>query len=256
MNEKIFEAIPEVTRILPIEEAKKLGAEMEFSEKYGDTVRVVTFGEYSKEFCGGTHVKNSEDIGLFVLESEEAVSSGTRRIQGRTSLGALKYLAAKKALLNEAEATFGGIADNDLIGKEKTLLNEVSSLKKELAAIKDRMASASAKKLADEFVEVNGVHVFAKFVAGEDRNALLRLGDNLKTVYEDFAIMLLGGEDGNAPLVVLAGGKGAKVGAGNIIKAVSPILEARGGGKPEMASGSAKVTSKFADAAAKMKGLF
>ncbi len=256
VNEKIYSAIEEVTHVLPIEEAKKLGAEMEFSEKYGSTVRVVTFGEYSKEFCGGTHVKNSEDIGLFVLESEEAVSSGTRRIQGRTSLGAIKYLAQKRALLNEAESLFGGISDKDLIGKEKSLMTETSSLKKELASIKDQMASANAKKLADEFVEVNGVHVFAKYVKGEDRNALLRLGDNLKVVYEDYAVMLLGGEEGNAPLVVLAGGKGAKLGAGNIIKAIAPILDARGGGKPEMASGSAKAASKFDEASAKMKELF
>ncbi len=254
VNDKILEAIPEITHVLPIEEAKKLGAEMEFSEKYGETVRVVTFGEYSKEFCGGTHVKNSEDIGLFVIESEEAISSGTRRIQARTSLGALNYLAKKKALLAQVEEKLSA-ADQDVLSKEKALMEENASLKKELGSLKDKLASSNAKKLAENFVEENGVHLFYQYVEGSDRNSLMKLGDNLKGLHSDFIILLAGGSNGDHPLVCFAGGKGAKIGAGTILKEVGPILNARGGGKPEMASGSAKDVSKGEEAFAKMKEL-
>lgn len=247
VNEKIVEAIPEVTKILPIEEAKKTGAEMEFTEKYGSTVRVVTFGDYSKEFCGGTHVKNSEDIGLFVLQSEEAVSSGVRRIVGLTSQKAIAYLGAKARLLRDVEDTLG-VSERDALSRVKANLGEISSLKKELGALKDKMASASAKDLASAFAEEKGVHLLGRYFPGKDRAELLRLGDSLKTIYPDYLIVLLGGADGNHPLVVLAGGKGLSLGAGNAIKKISPLLQARGGGKSESASGAAKDCSKLEEA--------
>ena len=253
VNQKISEAIPQITKILPIEEAKNLGAEMEFSEKYGDVVRVVTFGEYSKEFCGGTHVSNSRDIGLFVIESEEAISSGTRRIQARTSLGAYRFLDNKRRLLSNVESLFSGSSDKDILTREKALQSEASSLKKELSSLKDKLSSLEAKKQLEAFEEVNGIHLYVHHFPEMERNDLLRLGDNLKVVHSDYLILLLGGKE-NHPLVCLAGGKATKLGAGGAVKLISPILDARGGGKPEMASGSAKSIAKLEEAKSLIKG--
>jgi alanyl-tRNA synthetase len=134
-------------------------------------------------------------------------------------------------------------------------MEENASLKKELGSLKDKLASSNAKKLAENFVEVNGVHLFYQYVEGSDRNSLMKLGDNLKGLHDDFIILLAGGNNGDHPLVCFAGGKGAKIGAGAVLKEVGPILNARGGGKPEMASGSAKDVSKGEEAFAKMKSL-
>ena len=252
VNQKISEGIPQITKILPIEEAKSLGAEMEFSEKYGDVVRVVTFGEYSKEFCGGTHVSNSRDIGLFVIESEEAISSGTRRIQGRTSIGAYRYLDNKRRLLANVESIFPGSSDKDILQKEQALQGEASSLKKELSSLKDKLSALEAKKQQEAFEDIGGIKLYVQHFPEMGRNDLLRLGDNLKVVHPDYLILLLGGKDEH-PLVCLAGGKATKLGAGGAVKLVSPLLEARGGGKPEMASGSAKSLQKLAEAKALIK---
>ncbi len=245
VNEKIAEAIEEVTEVLPLEEAKKLGAEMEFAEKYGDTVRVVEFGEYSREFCGGTHVKNSSDIGIFVIESESAVSSGVRRIQARTSLGAYAYLSSKKSVLSSLEAELGGVSDSAVEKNLKGVKEENASLKKELEAVKSKLAASSAKSLDSEFVEINGVYFLGKFVEG-GRNELLKIGDSLKVKHENYLLFLAGKDDKGISLVAFAGGEGAKrLGAGAAIKLAAPLLGGNGGGKDTMASGSAKDLSAF-----------
>ncbi len=253
VNEKILEAIPEITEVLPIEEAKKRGAEMEFAEKYGETVRVVEFGEYSREFCGGTHVKNSSDIGLFVLESESAVSSGVRRIQGRTSYGAYEYLSKKRAMLTQATSRLC-CQDNELLGKINSLQDGLSSSNKEIASLKAKMASDSAKSLSSILEEINGVSFLAKKLDKGERNDLLSLADNLKSGKKDYYLFLAGKGEKGVSLVIMAGGEGAKrLGAGAGMKLVAPLLGGNGGGKPEMASGSGKDLSRFDEASSLLK---
>ena len=243
VNEKIVESIEEKTLVLPIEEAKSLGAEMEFSEKYGDTVRVVTFGEFSKEFCGGTHVKNTSEIGLFVIESESSVASGIRRIQARTSLGALKYLNKKRALLSRLESSLGVANDEDALPRAKALNDKLDEEEKTIKALKDKLASSSAKSMNEEFVEEGGKFLLVKKVPSLGRKDLLNLGDQLKVVHEHSLIMLLGEENA---LVCFATGDVAKsLGAGKAIKEVSSLLSGNGGGRPEMASGSYKDASRL-----------
>ncbi len=255
VNEKILEGIEEVTEILPIEEAKKLGAEMEFSEKYGDTVRVVEFGDYSKEFCAGTHVKNTSEIGLFVIESEGAVSSGVRRIQARTSYGAYEYLAKKKALLDEIKGKFS-CQDGEVLGKINTLVEDNSSKNKEIASLKEKLASDSAKQLSQGLKQVNGVAFLAKTLENGERADLLRLGDNIKSKEKDYFIFLAGKGAKGISLLIQAGGEGAKkLPAGKAMKLVAPMLEGNGGGKEEMASGSAKSLEKFSSAADTLENL-
>ena len=248
VNEKILEALPEVTEVLPIEEASKLGAEMEFEEKYGEKVRVVEFGDYSREFCAGTHVSNSSEIGLFVIESEGAVSSGVRRIQARTSAGAYAYLSKKKALLDEAKKTLNAL-DSELVGKEKSLLETISSQSKEIASLKQKMASDSAKKLGEQMENVGGVSFLCQKLDKAERGDLLRLGDSIKGKEKDFFLFFAGKGEKGVSLLIQAGGKGAeKLPSGAAMKLVAPLLGGNGGGKPEMASGSAKSLEKFEEA--------
>ena len=253
VNEKIIEGIPELTEVLPIEEAKKVGAEMEFSEKYGDVVRVVEFGDYSKEFCGGTHVSNSSEIGLFVIESESAVSAGTRRIQARTSLGALRYLHNKKASLDAAKDVLGGVQDALVAKSISSLKEDNASLRKQLDIVNDKLASSQSKAMESEVENVNGISFFFKKVEG-GRNEIIKFGDSLKSRYKDYLFFLVGSEGPSYPLVCFASGEGAKkVGAGNAVKLVGPLLSGNGGGRPEMASGSAKDLAKFEEAKALLK---
>lgn len=253
VNNAISEAIEEKTLLLPIEEAKKVGAEMEFGEKYGDTVRVVTFGETSKEFCGGTHVHNSAEIGSFVLVSEEAISSGVRRIVGKTSLGALSYLKGKEALLSEVESRFLA-NDSALLGKIDALQRSEKEAKKEIAALQDRISSAEAKKNASLVKNVNGISFLSFFKEGASREDLLALGDRLKSGSSDYCYLLLGGKEGARPFVALVNGVAlSKVDASTVAKELKEKLGGGGGGKPSMASGMLKSSKGFEEYASSIE---
>ena len=253
VNEKIAESIPEETKILPVDEAKNLGAEMEFSEKYGSVVRVVCFEDFSKEFCGGTHVKNTSEIGLFVLESESSVSAGTRRIQARTSLGAYQYLRRKSEVLASIESETLS-KDDTVLESVKKLERHIDELQAELNQLKDKMSSSEANELQKQFEEIDGIYFLAWKGEGE-RGDIMKLGDSLKSIYSDYVLFLCGKGSKGYSLVVFAGGKGAQIGAGKIMKEIAPILGGNGGGKPEMASGSAKNLDGFEAAISKAKTL-
>lgn len=251
VNEKIAESIPEETKILPVEEAKNLGAEMEFSEKYGSVVRVVCFEDFSKEFCGGTHVKNTSEIGLFVLESESSVSAGTRRIQARTSLGAYQYLRRKSEVLASIESETLS-KDDTVLESVKKLEGHIDELQAELNQLKDKMSSSEANELQKQFEEIDGIH-FLSWKGEGERGDIMKLGDSLKSIHSDYVLFLCGKGSKGYSLVVFAGGKGAQIGAGKIMKEIAPILGGNGGGKPEMASGSAKNLDGFEAAISKAK---
>ncbi len=254
VNAKISEGIEEITEILPIEEAKKLGAEMEFSEKYGKTVRVVEFSDYSKEFCGGTHVKNTSEIGLFVIQSDDALSSGTRRIQALTSLEAISYLSKKKAVLSATESILNS-NDVDFTNRLTSLITEMASLKKELSEAKEKLAGLEAKNAS--FEDINGISFLAMVKEGSQREELLTLGDSLKSNKKDYAIILIGGNEGKMPITVFLGGKALnKAKAGDILKKISAILGGSGGGRPDMASGQVKTKKGFEKAIEEVKNIF
>lgn len=257
VNGWINDAIEQKTLLLPIEEAKKTGATALFDEKYGDVVRVVTFGDISKEFCGGTHVHNTAEIGCFAIEFEESIASGVRRIQARTGLKAYELLKKREALLADIQAMMKAGSYLEIQDRLKTLLHEKEVLTLENRRLKEKEANFEAKQLENRFVMYNGVHLLAAYLYDTDRDGLMKRMDQLKTVYDDDVIVLIGGKDGNLPIVSHVSSLAQKEGirAGDLVKAVSGILGGSGGGRPEMASGGGKDVSKIDEALAKVKEL-
>ncbi len=257
VNGWINDAIEQKTLLLPIEEAKKTGATALFDEKYGDVVRVVTFGDVSKEFCGGTHVHNTAEIGCFAIEFEESIASGVRRIQARTGLKAYELLKKREALLADIQAMMKAGSYLEIQDRLKTLLHEKEVLTLENRRLKEKEANFEAKQLENRFVMYNGVHLLAAYLNDTDRDGLMKRMDQLKTVYDDDVIVLIGGKDGNLPIVSHVSSLAQKEGirAGDLVKAVSGILGGSGGGRPEMASGGGKDASKIDEALAKVKEL-
>ena len=247
VNELIFESIEEETKVLNIEDAKKLGAKALFDDKYGDTVRVVCFGDASKEFCGGTHVKNTEEIGLFVIEYEESVAAGVRRIQARTSQGAYELLKKREMILSRVRDTLGLASYQDVASKLNALITEKEGLKKLSESLNDKLAYLSSEAMKKEFEEVNGLMVLTKFLKDNKRNNLVSVCDNLKTQYPNSLIVLVGEENGGYPIVVSSSQEAIKRGllAGKVVKELATILLGSGGGRPDLASGAGKDISNL-----------
>lgn len=257
VNEWIAEGIPCTTQVLPIEEAKKIGAKALFDEKYGDVVRVVCFGDVSKEFCGGTHVSNSQDIGIFVIEFEESTGAGIRRIQARTSYGAYELIKRRENLLARVRDQVGVASYNDVPNRVSTLLKEKDEMKKMNESLSDKIAYLSSESLKNSFNEVNGISYLYAYLKGNKRDSLLSLSDNLKKTHENYLIVLIGEENGNLPVICAASKIANEKGylAGNIVKQVTNALGGSGGGRPDMASGAGKDSSKVGEALNLLKGL-
>ncbi len=257
VNEWIAEGIPSETKVLPIEEAKKMGAKALFDDKYGDVVRVVCFGDVSKEFCGGTHVSNTADIGIFAIEYEESVAAGIRRIQARTSLGAYELLKKRETVLARVRDQVGVASYTDVPTRINTLIKEKDEMKKANESLSDKLAYLSSQSLKEQFVEVNGIHLLVNYLKGNKRDALLSLADNLKTAYNDYLIVLIGEENGTLPIVVASSKAAIDKGllAGNVIRQVAQNLGGSGGGRPDMASGAGKDASKVGQTLELVKGL-
>lgn len=240
------------TKILPIEEAKKLGAKALFSEKYGDIVRVVIVDDVSKEFCGGTHVDNTKDIGVFKIENEESIASGIRRIQARTSVNAFNLFKKEEAILENTKNTLGAASYFEIDDRLHGLEKQKDFLKKDNERLMDRVSYAVSLNMANEFVTYNGYKVLIKYMKETHREGMLKIIDYLKTNIDNYVIVLIGNNDGNLPIVVALDGTPLQDGlkAGNIVKAVANILNGSGGGNPKLAFGQGKDATKI-DAAIK-----
>lgn len=245
----ISEAIPEETKVLSIDEARKIGAKALFDDKYGDVVRVVCFGEVSKEFCGGTHVKNSQDIGIFVIESEESVASGVRRIVARTSLGAYELLKKRENMLNQARNSLGAGSYGEVATRLSTLLNEKADLKKTVETLQNKLASSEANSINNEFTQANGYEVLVKHIKDANRNALASLIDRLKVSHPNSVIVLVGDDANSISVICSVNGEALKsYKAGDLVRLTAGALGGSGGGRPDFASGAGKDKSKIADA--------
>ena len=257
VNNWIAEGIECETKVLPIEEAKKLGAKALFDDKYGDMVRVVCFSDVSKEFCGGTHVANTSDIGAFVIEYEESVAAGIRRIQARTSISAYELLKKRENMLAHVRDQLGVTSYGDVSTRVNNLIKEKDEYKKLSEALSDKISYINSQSLKNSFEQINGINLLVSFLKGQKRDNLLSLIDNLKQEHNDYLIVLIGEENGNLPIVVAASKSANEKGllAGNIVRAVAQALKGSGGGRPDMASGAGKDASQVEQAIQLVKGL-
>ncbi|MHC3511025.1 alanine--tRNA ligase [Streptococcus suis] len=233
VNEQIWNAIPVVTVETDIETAKEMGAMALFGEKYGKEVRVVTIGDYSVELCGGTHVSNTAEIGIFKILKEEGIGSGTRRIIAVTGREAFLAYRDQEDALKEVAATIKSPQIKEVPNKVESLAQQVRDLQKENAALKEKAAAAAAGDVFKDVKETNGVRYIASQVQVSDAGALRTFADNWKQKdYSDVLVLVAAIGD---KVNVLVASKSSDVHAGNLIKVLAPIVAGRGGGKPDMA---------------------
>ena len=254
VNREIRNHLPVVVRNMPIEEAKKTGAAALFGEKYGDIVRVVSMGDFSIEFCGGTHVANTGDIMAFKILSESGVAAGVRRIEALTSKGLMEYYEEQEQKLHEAAKMLKTTPDN-MEEKISHLQAENKALKSEVESLKGKLAKDAIGDVMNQVTEVVGVKLLAAKVEGVDMNGLRDLGDQLKDKLGEGVVVLVSATDGKVSLMAMATkgaiDKGAH--AGNLIKACASCVGGGGGGRPNMAQAGGKKPEGMNDALTKAK---
>ncbi|MDW7797236.1 alanine--tRNA ligase [Streptococcus canis] len=248
VNQQIWKALAITTTETDVETAKSMGAMALFGEKYGKTVRVVQIGDYSVELCGGTHLSNSSEIGLFKILKEEGIGSGTRRILAVTGQQAFESFRRQEDALKEIAHTLKVPQMDQVPAKVVSLSEQLRDLQKENAELKEKAAAAQAGDVFKDVKEVNGLRYIASQVSVSDAGALRTFADNWKQKdYSDVLVLVAAiGEKVN----VLVASKSKEVHAGNMIKVLAPIVSGRGGGKPDMAmaggSDAAKMTELLA----------
>ncbi len=260
VNEKIAEGLTVDTQVMGIEEARKTGAMALFGEKYGEKVRVVNMGDWSVELCGGTHVKNTNEIGQFKIVSENGVAAGVRRIEALTGDNARAYYENLEEELNKAaellKATPATLAE-----RIAALQKELKELKSENESLKAKEAQAAAGNVLDSVVEVKGVKFLAAHIANVDMNELRNLGDDLKAKIGEGVVLLISDKDGKVSMVAMAtdAAQAAGAHAGNLIKAIAKEVGGGGGGRPNMAQAGGKnpagIDSALALAKTELEGM-
>ena len=252
VNEQISKGLDVIVKNMPMEEAKKTGAQALFGEKYGDIVRVVNMSDFSIEFCGGTHVKNTSEIMAFKIISETGVAAGVRRIEALTSDGLMKYYAQIEETLKNA-AHFVKATPENLADKITHLMAENKALHGEVESLKSKMAQEAAGDVMDQVTEIKGVKLLAARLDGIDMNGLRGLGDQFKAKLGDGVVVLASANDGKVSLMVTATDGAMKQGAhaGNLVKAIAGCVGGGGGGRPNMAQAGGKNPAGIPDALAK-----
>ena len=254
VNEKIAEAIPVETAVMSVDEAKKTGAMALFGEKYGEKVRVVSMGDFSKEFCGGTHVKNTGEISAFKIISESGVAAGVRRIEAITGDNVFAYYAKLEDELNQAAKVVKSTPAN-LVDRLEHLMAELKALQSENESLKSKAAKDALGDVMDQVAEVKGVKLLATSVDGVDMNGLRDLGDQLKEKLGDGVVVIASSCDGKVNLIAMATDNAMAAGAhaGNLIKAIASKVGGGGGGRPNMAQAGGKNPAGIPDAIAEAK---
>ena len=241
VNEKIAEDLPVETKVMSLEEAKKTGAMALFGEKYGDTVRVVMIGDFSRELCGGTHVGHTGDIASFKILSESGVAAGIRRIEALTGRNVTAYYQEMEEKLAET-ARILKTTPVSLTERAEHLMAELKALQSENESLKSKAAKEALGDVMDQVVEVNGVKLLATKVSGVDMNGLRDLGDQLKAKIAEGVVVLMSDLDGKVNMVAMATDGAMKKGAhaGNLIKGIAALVGGGGGGRPNMAQAGGK----------------
>ncbi|MBO3705030.1 MAG: alanine--tRNA ligase [Candidatus Accumulibacter sp.] len=252
VNDEILANAAREAAVLPIDEARRAGAMMLFGEKYGDEVRVVTIGS-SKELCGGVHVQRSGDIGLFKIVAESGVAAGVRRVEAVTGDGALALAQEQQALLAEAAAAIKA-PPAEVPAKLAQVLDNVRSLERELARLKQKLASSQGDDLLAQAVAVKGAHVVAAVVEGADVNTLRSTIDKLRDKLKSAAVVLASVSGGRITLIAgVSADLTAKVRAGELVNMVAQQVGGKGGGRPDMAQAGGSEPAKLPAALASVR---
>lgn len=253
VNARIFDSLNVIKEELTLQEAKAKGATALFGEKYGEKVRVVSVGDYSMELCGGTHLENSSQIGMFKMLSETGVAAGVRRIEAITGRSVYSYLFNLDTKIN-------GIADQlktnvpDVEGRIESLLLDLKKAQKENDSLKQKAASKGADDLIENAKEINGIKVITAKFEGLDANTLRTLGDKLKDQMDSALIVLATVNGSSISFISMATDEAIKKGAhaGNVVREVAKVAGGGGGGRPNMAQAGGKDASKVDEALAKV----
>ena len=255
VQDSILEGYPIDIKEMPISEAKKLGATALFSEKYGQTVRVVNMGGYSIEFCGGTHLDNTAKVGAFQLTSEGSVASGVRRIEAYTGKACMARMENAQAMLADAAAKLK-VKPADLAGKIQANLDEIKELKRQIEQYQAKDASGAVEKLLESAKEIGGVKVLTAKVSGMDAAKLRQMGDMLRDKAANI-VGVLASVNGEKPSFLAICGKDAVakgLKAGEMVKLVCSTCGGSGGGKPDSAMGGGKDAAKVDEALSLVEG--
>lgn len=252
VNEKIMETFNVETNLMTLEEAKAKGAMALFDDKYGDKVRVVEVADYSKELCGGTHVKNSGQIGLFKIIGESGVAAGIRRMEAVTGFTAIKYVEDKQNTLKKACASLK-CNEKDILNKISSQASEIKEKEKEISELKAKLTSGAEDDILNSAKEINGINVIAYALEDVDGNALRDLGDKIRNKADKSVVVLISKANDKVNLVAMATKDAVACGihCGKIIKEVAQVVGGGGGGRPDMAQAGGKLPEKVNEAVEK-----
>jgi alanyl-tRNA synthetase len=251
VNEQVLRNVKVDTELMPVEDAIRGGAMALFGEKYSGMMRVLTVPGFSKELCGGTHVRATGDIGVFKITSDESIASGVRRIRAVTGFDAYERFREDEKLIEEAAASLRTSRAElpNVIGK---LQDELKKARRETEELKLKIATGAINTSAsngDEAREVAGVRVLAKEASGLDAAGMRQLSDTLLDRIKSGVVVIGRANDGKASLIVRTSADlTKKVPAGQVIKELAPIIGGRGGGKADMAEGGGSQPEKLAEA--------
>lgn len=247
VNAVLLNSAPVVTEVLPIEEAKKKGAMALFGEKYGDTVRVVSVGDYSTEFCGGTHLKNASEAGLFKIVSESSVASGVRRIEAVTGSNTMKLLYDSLETLDKAAAILK-TQNSELVNRLTGVVGELREKDKKIEQMQQAAANAQLGNL-DE-TDINGVKLITAALDGTGADGLRKVGDGLADKYDCFIAVLAGTNEGKSNILCKCSKSAIARGAnaGTIVREVAAAAGGKGGGKPDQAMAGVPDAAKIPEA--------
>ena len=252
VNESIFDAIDVETSVVSLDESKKMGATGLFEDKYGDLVRVVQVGDFSMELCGGTHVKNTSEVGLFKIVQETGIAAGVRRIEALTGRNTYKYLNENEDELDKLSDAFKAKKEDLLVKAEQTI-NELKDREREIKELKNKIQSAELKNLDSEVKNLNGINYIISVIDAGNMNELRQAGDKLKDKVKSGIVMVAADIGGKTSFIItLTKDVVSKVVTANILmKNIAPLLDAKGGGRDDMAQAGGGNSDKLKEFEAK-----
>jgi alanyl-tRNA synthetase len=241
------------TDIMTLDEARETGAVALFDEKYKGEVRVVSVGDFSSELCGGTHVRNSGEIGLFKIVSEAGVAAGVRRIEAVTGINALKFVEDKDLVIKDAASTLK-CSEKEVLNKIQSQVTELKEKEKEIIELKRKLASSVEEDLAKNIKDINGIKLVSAALKDIDGDSLRDLADKIRDKISDGLVVLGSEYEGKVQFVAMATKNAVSEGVhcGKIIKEIAAVAGGGGGGRPDMAQAGGKLPEKLNEAIEKV----